>query len=223
MDTSSTVPLITTESQRLADAAEGTLDATIEHCPGWRMRDLVLHVGDVQWFWSEIVERRAVDRVAVTATRPDERHDDCLAWFRSQSARLVRALHSVDDATTLWTWWPPAQNAAFVKRRQLLEVAVHGWDARHAAGIGGGIDRDIAELGLVEFVEVMHDLRADHPPPPPLHLVLTDSSWTGTMFPTAAGAPLTLTGTCSDLLLSLWGRLPVDDPAAAALAAFDLS
>jgi uncharacterized protein (TIGR03083 family) len=134
MDTVTMVSLVAIESQRLADAATGSLDAAIEHCPGWTMRDLVTHVGDVQWFWSEIVEQRAIERSAVTATRPEGRADDCVAWFRSQATRLVAALSAVDNPTPLWTWWPPSQNAAFVKRRQLLEVAVHGWDARIAIG-----------------------------------------------------------------------------------------
>jgi uncharacterized protein (TIGR03083 family) len=224
MESALMVASIATESRGLADIAQPALGAPIEHCPGWTMRDLVTHVGDVQWFWSEIVERRATDRSKVTASRPDDRRDDCLAWFRSQSARLVAALSSVDDATPLWTWWQPSQNAAFVKRRQLLEVAVHGWDARNAAGQPSDINGDIAELGLVEFIEVMHDLRADHPAPPPLHLVATDSNWTDTMLPSAPGAPLTINGTRSDLLLRLWGRQASNDPAVdVALAAIDLS
>ena len=114
----------------MAEAAENLLDAAIEHCPGWTMRDLVVHVGDVQRFWSEIVE----------------------------------------------------------------------------------------------FVEVMHDLRADHPAPPPLRLVATDHPWSATMFPDAIGTALTLAGACSEVLLTLWGRGPSDDPVVTrALAALDLS
>ncbi len=108
--------------------------------------------------------------------------------------------------------------------RSLADAAEGTLDGRNAANVPFDIDRATAELGLIEFVDVMHDLRADHPAPPPIHLVATDSSWTDTMFPDAAGAPLSIVGACSDLLLSLWGRRPSQDSAiAAALAAIDLS
>jgi MDMPI C-terminal domain len=105
-----------------------------------------------------------------------------------------------------------------------LDAAVEhcpGWAVRDPRPI----ERDVALVGLAEFVEVMStDLRADAPPPPPVELATTDSPWTATLFTEAPGARLHLDGTASDLLLTLWGRRPVTDTAvAAALAAVDLS
>jgi uncharacterized protein (TIGR03083 family) len=200
------------------------LDAAVEHCPGWDVRDLLLHIGDVQWFWAEIVGHRCTDRSGVKATKPNHRGAP-VEWFANQTQRLVAALEAAADNVAVWTWWPPEQNVGFVRRRQLIEVAVHGWDARNAVDDPRPIERDVALLGLAEFVEVMStDLRADAPPPPPVELVAIDAPWTATLFREAPGARLHLDGTASDMLLTLWGRRPVADTAVAtALAAVDLS
>jgi uncharacterized protein (TIGR03083 family) len=201
------------------------LDAAVEHCPGWAVRDLLVHIGDVQWFWAEVVSNRVTDRTAVTAVKPDDR-GDAAEWFASQTCRLAAALAAAPDDTRVWTWWAPLQNVGFVGRRQLIEVAVHGWDARNAVGSPSPIDRDVALVGLDEFVEVMStDLRSDAPPPPPVHLVATDASWKATLFgDSTAGPPVQLTGSASDLLLTLWGRHAAADPAVTtAIRAVDLS
>lgn len=52
---------------------------------------------------------------------------------------------------------------------------------------------------------------------------LADSA-EGALFVEASGTPLTIAGTCSDLLLALWGRQLVGDASVAiALAAINLS
>jgi uncharacterized protein (TIGR03083 family) len=211
-------------SNEMATDGARNLDAAVEHCPGWAVRDLLLHIGDVQWFWAEIVGNRCTDRSSVTATKPDDRGVP-VEWFAKQTQRLVAALEAAADSVAVWTWWAPEQNVGFVRRRQLIEVAVHGWDARNAVGDPRPIERDVALLGLAEFVEVMStDLRADAPSPTPVELVAIDAPWTATLFSRTPGAQLHLDGTASDLLLTLWGRRPVADTAVAtALTAVDLS
>jgi uncharacterized protein (TIGR03083 family) len=126
----------------------------------------------------------------------------------------------------VWTWWEPQQNVGFVRRRQLIEVAVHGWDARNAVGDPRPIERVVALVGLDEFVEVMvHDLRDDVPAPSPITLVASDSAWTATLFgqPDEVADDRRMTASASDLLLTLWGRGCPPPQIATALAALDLS
>ena len=48
---------IRTISEAMVRVSESALDAPVEHCPGWNVRDLVAHIADVQWFWADIIER----------------------------------------------------------------------------------------------------------------------------------------------------------------------
>jgi uncharacterized protein (TIGR03083 family) len=219
-----------TTSEQLAVSASVNMDASVEHCPGWTVRDLVVHIGEVQRFWVRIVGERLTAR-PTNGLRGLPEGAEPIAWFRSQTTALVSALSLCADDVALWTWWEPEQNAAWVKRRQINEVVVHAWEAANAVGLAAPIPSDVAVLGLQEFVDVFsRDLR-DGAKPAPLALVATDCAWSAILF---GGAPavgsdvvvpsLELRGSASEILLSLWGRAKIDDPAIAdALKAIDLN
>jgi uncharacterized protein (TIGR03083 family) len=225
MDSAQMIRGIATQSEAMATDAARNLDAPVLACPGWTVRDLVEHIGRVQWFWSELVERRIQDRADMNDVAYPSERGEPLTWFRAQTARLVAGLNSMSDDDPLWSWWEPEQTALFAKRRQFNEVVVHGYDARHAVGDPRPIPADAAIVGLDEFIEIMSkDLRDDQPTPPPLKLAASDTGWVGTLFEENDGSALELRGTTSDLLLSVWSRSPVSDPTvAAALSAIDLS
>jgi uncharacterized protein (TIGR03083 family) len=212
-------------SEQMADDAAASLDASVEHCPGWSVRDLVVHIGDVQRFWVHIVTERLTSR-PTNFERGLPSDTQPIAWFRSQTAALVAVLTTCADDVTLWTWWDAEQNAGWVKRRQMNEVVVHAWDAANAVGNAQRIPADVAMVGLREFVDVFScDVREDVEPPP-VALVATDCDWSAILFSDDATVvpSLELRGTASEILLSLWGRLPVIDPVLrTALGAIDLS
>ncbi len=214
---------IATLSEAMAIDAAVDLDARVEHCPAWAVRDLVLHIGDVQWFWAEVVSRQFIDRAMIDANPRPAVRGEPIAWFRRQTERLVDALDSCDPHTPLWTWWPPSQHAGFVFRRQMIEVAVHGWDASNAVGLDRSIDAGVATVGLAEFVEVMAEDIVEGSSPNAVSLEPTDNEWRGLLF-AERGAPIALSLSASDLLLAVWGRHAVADPVVAqSLAAIDLS
>jgi uncharacterized protein (TIGR03083 family) len=213
-------------SEEMAVDASNDLDASVEHCPGWLMRDLVAHIGSVQQFWVSIVEGRHVTRPSTAELRGLPNDADAIGWFREQTHRLTTALHTCADDVPVWTWFEPQQNALFVKQRQLIEVAVHGWDARNAVGDPRPISAEVATVGLQEFVDIMALDIVAGTNPPPITLRATDVTWAGTIFSDVnpRANVIALDGTASDLLLTLWNRKPIDDPAVArALAAVDLS
>jgi uncharacterized protein (TIGR03083 family) len=225
---------IKTVSEQLAVSASRNLDAPVEHCPGWTVRDLLVHIGEVQRFWARIVSERLVAR-PTDVPRGLPEGAEPIAWFRSQTTALTSALDTCADDVALWTWWDPEQHAGWVKRRQLDEVVIHAWDAANAVGVAGPIPVELAVVGLQEFVDVFAcDLRGGAEPPA-VSLVATDCDWGGVLFggDTSVGngsvgpgalPSLELRATASNLLLSLWGRVSVVDPAiASALAAIDLS
>lgn len=231
MLTADMIEQLQTVSEQLAVSAAVDLEASVEHCPGWTVRDLVVHIGSVQQFWVRIVGERLTVRPK-DGLRGLPEGAEPIAWFRSQTAALATALATCADETPMWTWWEPEQNAAWVKRRQLNEVVIHAWDAANAVGIARPIPADVAVVGLQEFVDVFsHDLREDAAPPP-VALVATDVDWKAVLFEidrvvdlveTGSTRPaLELRGTASELLLSLWSRRQIADPAiVAALGAID--
>jgi uncharacterized protein (TIGR03083 family) len=225
MNSSTLLDGIRSHSAVLAIDAARDLGAHVEHCPEWTVADLVVHIGDVQWFWAEVVTRRVQARSELDqVVRPSDRGEP-LRWFRAQTDRLVDALAACTDDVALWTWWPPSQNAGFVKRRQFNEVVVHGWDARNAVGDPRPIDTASALIGLEEFVEVMSRDLVDGAHPPRIELRCSDDPWRGVLFDESGdNASLVLEGTASELLLTLWHRSShADDEVTAALASIDLS
>ena len=212
-------------SEQMAVDAAANLDASVEHCPGWSVRDLVLHIGEVQRFWVRIVTERLTARPTnFERGLPSEAQP--IDWFRSQTAALVSVLSTCADDVAVWTWWDAEQNAGWVKRRQMNEVVVHAWDAANAVGNAEPIPADVAMVGLTEFVDVFSRDVREGAEPPPVALVATDCDWSGVLFSDDATVvpSLELRGTASELLLSLWGRVPVIDPVLrTALRAIDLS
>jgi uncharacterized protein (TIGR03083 family) len=216
MESSEMIAGIRNFSEAMAVAASKDLSARVEHCPEWLVRDLVVHIAGVQWFWANIAEQRVTDRSQLASPSGLPEGREPIEWFREQTGRLVGALSTCPDDTHLWTWWELAQNAGWAKRRQLNEVVIHGWDAANAVSTDSfgadPIPTDMAIVGLDEFVDVMSkDLRDDHPMPKPLRLRATDAPWTATLFAGnakagAAEPELELIGTASELLLTLWGR-----------------
>ena len=225
--------LIAADSAALADAAEANLGATVEHCPGWTVADLVRHVLHVHWFWGTIVERKLTDEEQV-GTAPEPAEADLIEAFRRGARRIVEILAAADPTTPVWTW-SSQHDVGFVIRHQVQEAAVHRWDAQHAAGRETPIDRAAAADAVDEFLtfslpepgdpnrESQQLLAAD--------LILattdTDQAWTirdgdvhGTVIATpGATTGARVTGTASDLLLWLYERidLPADGPDAAAV------
>ncbi len=234
---------IAEHSAALARAAEANLDAPVEHCPGWTVTDLVWHLSEVHWFWAKIVAELPSE------PPPDEEGPDrppperLVERFRAGAEHLVRVLAAADPNAPCWTWAATQRNAGFVLRHQVQEAAVHRWDAEHAAGR----DVDLGTAGCLDSIDEFLTFSVStvdgyHPDPPrpgldgALVLAATDADteWTvtddrlpGTVRfspgPADAGLPR-ITGTASDLLLWLYGRvaLPVSPGSADQQAAEQL-
>ena len=211
-------------SSRIANAATVDPAAAILNCPGWTMVDLVRHLADVQWFWADIVERRVTSRL--DRRRPPDMPTETTAveWLLTQSAHLVDVLAGIHASTTVWTWCDAEQSVGFVQRRQLIEAAIHCFDAENAVGVAWSVPIDVAVEGLDEFLDVMSDDIRPGAQPSPVTLMATDVKWQRTLFPGGARAPMPLAAPAQELLLTLWGRRTADDGAvAASIACIDLT
>jgi uncharacterized protein (TIGR03083 family) len=220
---------ITEHCEGFASCAEGNLAATVEHCPGWTVADLVRHLTDVHWFWATIVDERLAEPPDESARPRHVNEDELIDRFRRGASRLVEVLERAPDDASVWTWAPSQHDVAFVSRHQVQEAAVHHWDAAHAAGKRIQLDPDVADDAVSEFLtfSVASDNDPADPPPPPIAEAFviastdTGSSWTvadgirpGTLLVSEdASADLPVVrGSASDLLLWLYGRVQPEIP-----------
>jgi uncharacterized protein (TIGR03083 family) len=181
----------------------GDLTAPVAHCGDWTLRELTEHLGQGN-LWAA---------VAVTEGRGDHRPAPAPAeiggWFADSCTELTAALSADPDASA-WTFSPP-HTVGFWRRRRCHETVVHRWDAEHALGRAAALDPELCGDGIAEVIEVFVPRMVKRglaaPPEASVRLAATDldASWVlGPGSPTA-----TLSGTAEELLLALWGRLPM--------------
>jgi uncharacterized protein (TIGR03083 family) len=235
------VDAIERESAALAEAMRrpGALAGTVAACPGWTGLELLLHIGEVQAFWTAAV-RAGGPQPKVPDAEPGGA--DPLEWYDEMRAGLVKALRDTPPDAPVWVWWQDGTDSALeVARRQAHEAAVHRWDAQAITGRADPIAPDLAADGTSEYCQRIlrrWDGASWSGPAGVLRLVAEDTggAWlirldpTPALVPAAEGEPLaTVRGTASDLDLWLWRRVSAvrseGDPAVveAFLAWADLS
>lgn len=226
------VGIVERESAAFARAISqpGATDRPVRACPGWTVRDLVAHLGEVQRFWAEAV-RAAGDRPGKPeGVEPGDR--DLAEWYGESRATLVTALRDAGPDAPCWAWWAAGQTVAEVARRQAHEAAVHRVDGELAVGAATPLDADLAGDGVDEFFERMMPTRESGwtGPEGTVALAATDTGrvWTVRLAgrgPTPGdGEPdATVRATASDLDLLLWRRCGTDAPGVRVDGAADLA
>ncbi|WP_431783760.1 maleylpyruvate isomerase family mycothiol-dependent enzyme [Streptomyces chumphonensis] len=153
MRTTDHLHALTREGEALISAAERAgWDATVPTCPGWRVRDLVVHQGHVhRWAADTVAERRA----APVPRSSDDVPDATLArWYREGHARLLDTLSGAPEDVECWTFLSGSPTPlAFWARRQAHETAIHRVDAELAAGMERPeVDAALAADGIDELL-----------------------------------------------------------------------
>jgi uncharacterized protein (TIGR03083 family) len=127
--------VIRRESARTADAlAQASLDARVPSCPDWSASDLAFHLGEVQDFWSQIVQNAlpTADDAHDTERRPD---DELVPFLRTRTHALLAALAAHETTDACWSWAATGGTVGWVLRRQAHEALVHRVDAEQTAGL----------------------------------------------------------------------------------------
>jgi len=212
---------------RVADELTSALDVDlaipVPDCPGWSLRDLVVHTGRVYASVAAVVTARATEPVRPSpSTRLADDATDEVAreWFVERRREVEEALRELTPDTPVWTW-SNEQNGAFYRRRMVHETAVHLADVRRARGQTIELDRDVSVDGIDEFFDIMVPRSVTTKPLPSgsLHLHCTDGP--GEWLATPLGSSIVVTrehakgavawrGPAHSLLLAVWGRV---DPA----------
>ncbi len=191
-------------------------DACVPGCPGWRVRDLVAHLGDVHRWVIQTMTTGQADTPPPEAPMGDDLA--LIRWYRRTADDLLQQFAVTDADTPVWTFGQP-RTAVFWFRRQAHEVGVHRWDLGAAAGIDVGYDSILAEDGIDEVVTMFfpRQVRLGRIEPLTAGLGLQPEGsrqrWVlagdGTAPTTQTDA--TVSGPASVLLLLLWRRIDLTD------------
>ncbi len=159
-----------------------------------------------------------------------------LAWSAESTEQLLSPPRESGPDRGCWTWWGGSQSpqtCGAVARHQLQEVAVHTYDAQITLGAPQPLPEETAREGVDEFLSTCCAGTDPWPHEPcAVDYQVTDGrSWRlslsaegarstrlptpAAMGATAAGqnpgaADASLRGTASELVLALYGRVPVD-------------
>lgn len=196
------------ESDRFLEAVlAADPDAPVPTCPDWTADDLLWHLGEVQWFWGQVLRNRPAG--------PEEWHEPperpagrraLRRFYEDASADLRRQLDRVADTEPAWTWHTD-QSAGFIRRRQAHEAAIHRIDAELTAGRPvTDIDRELAGDGILECLGIMYA-------GVPEWAEFTPDGATVEIAPTDGPAPVRV----------VLGRIVGDDPEGSRLDAPDLA
>ena len=166
---------------------------------------------------------------------PRER-EALLAWLAASTQQLLDALREAGPDRGCWTWWGTSQSpqtCGAVARHQLQEIAVHTYDAQLTVGAPQPLPDEVALDGVEEFLSTCCATTSAWPHKPAAvdYHATEGRSWRlwlsadgartarlpdpGTVPATAAGedpdaADASARGTASELVLILYGRIPVD-------------
>jgi uncharacterized protein (TIGR03083 family) len=217
MEISEYIAALVREGDLLATTAAGLdLDTAIPTCPGWRMRDLVHHIGEVHRWAAANLTAADGHRVGIDVPRPPD--GDLIAWFRQGHADLVSVLEAAPAGLACWSFLPAPSPLAFWARRQAHETAIHRVDAESATGEITRFDAGIAADGIEEMLFGFASRRKagfDAEPPRSLHLHATDidGEWLAVIGRDGLvasrehrKADCAVRGAASDLHLLLWNR-----------------
>ena len=207
-----------------ATANDADPDLGVPSCPGWSIADLVWHLGEVHWFWTEVIDTRATSPDGVESAKPARptAYNHLLTWGQSQADRMVDTLAATADDVTVWTWAlaEADHTVGFIRRHQVQEAAVHRWDLQNAATTStpDPIEPEVASDCVDEMmaVQLPWSVRSDKPILGTVHLHCTDTEgeWfvhtDGRVEPIHAKGDVAIRGAASDLLLALYKRVGLE-------------
>lgn len=214
-------PLLVEVTTQFAAAVRDTdLDAPVDACPGWQVRDLVGHLGRIHTWATDILasgRRVPFTDGPVDAATPDEVAD----WYAKRAGRLCEATADLVWDGPCWNFSRVHQFRGFWPRRQVHETRMHLFDLDTAGGRERTFDVALSADAVHEVFQVFLPRQATRGYPVdlagPLRVLATDigMSWLllpdadegAKLYPRGGDAPVAeLSGGSADLLKMLWNR-----------------
>lgn len=219
---------------RAAVASAASLDVRVPTCPEWTLLDLVHHLGEGRRAWAATVAAGpdASGKLAGEGPAAPQEREDLLAWLAESTQLLLDALREAGPERGCWTWWGASQSprtCGAVARHQLQEIAMHTYDAQLTVGAPEPLPEAVALDGVEDFLFTCCTTTVAWPHKPALadYHVTEGRTWRQSLSADgsrafrlpesgpAAGedpvaADVSVRGTASDLVLALYGRIPLD-------------
>jgi uncharacterized protein (TIGR03083 family) len=139
--------LIAREGRRIIELGRAAPDAIVPQYPTWTLRDLVVHVADIDARTRAVCESLVQERPPATP-RPADLDD--FAWATVELQGMLEVLRTADPEALVWTLIDD-RRLGFWGRRMVIETGVHRWDAERAMGDPQPLDPAVAAHGLDEF------------------------------------------------------------------------
>jgi len=211
------------DAERMAEMATGNLDAAVPACPGWTVRDALVHTGAV---YSHKVACMRLGRQPKddewASDGPADDGPEPTEWFRERFDELEHELTTRGPDAPSYTWHDDHQTVGFWYRRMAQETAVHRVDVESGSDAVSPVPDDLAVDGIDEVLDWMlaywneEDVGPDGPGRGTVAVRTGDHIWRATLTadkdvelvrdPGASDA--VVSGEPSELLLWLWGRRP---------------
>jgi len=139
------------EGERFVERARhAEFAAPVASCPGWRVVDLVTHLGTVHRWAEHLVRVLAPARISPRdmgfSRGPVDAH-----WLAEGLDQLVSTLRASDPDAPMWSWGVD-QHVRFWARRQLHETLVHRLDLEGAMDLPSEIDPEVGADAIDEFL-----------------------------------------------------------------------
>ncbi|MER7893636.1 maleylpyruvate isomerase family mycothiol-dependent enzyme [Micromonospora sp. NPDC094482] len=213
-----------------AAVAEAPAETPVLSCPGWTVADLTLHLGSCYHWVSSFAGSGST---TAPAKRPEPVDPGPgvtpLEYWQRGYDQLMALFEGLDPEAPAWNWAPQPKRAGFWPRRMAHETAVHRWDAQLAIAAGEPIEAKLAADGVSEVLDTWLPAgrrRAEGQWHGVVQLAAVDAAQSWYLRLRGEGVALLdtdtildhddhharaqVTGTASDLLLALWGRISFD-------------
>jgi uncharacterized protein (TIGR03083 family) len=221
---------ISDETSRIVDDYERNRSAAVPWSDRWSVGTVARHVAGTHHVVAQVIRGRPETDFGLFAElkTPPKDSPEFVEWFRSGTASLLEQLSSVPANDECWSWFEPGRRVGWWARRMALEAVVHRWDTGAAQGRDFSVSPEIAADGVDEYLDVfVAASRATHdaPPGPTISLECRDQSDRWWLDLSERGgsivsrepraASVQVRGTAQQLLLFVWGRVPISDAASA--------
>jgi uncharacterized protein (TIGR03083 family) len=145
------------DGRDLLTAAQADWSRPVPDCPGWTAADLVGHMGAILGWMAKIVTTGEAVPRRERETPPADR-DALAAWYTAHLDRTLSILIAAAADSAAWTFSSRGDHrVGWWRRRLAVELAIHRWDAQHAAGpdpesLPPALDGTVAAAGIEEFL-----------------------------------------------------------------------
>jgi uncharacterized protein (TIGR03083 family) len=218
--------IVSDEASRIVDAYERDPRAAVPWSDRWTVGTVARHVAGTHHVVADIVRGRPNADFGLfnDLETPAKDSPEFVDWFRSGTASLLGQLSSVPAEDKCWSWFASGGRVGWWARRMAFEAVIHRWDADAAEGQAFSIATDIAADGVDEYLDVFVATSrdaADAPAGPTVVFECSDRAdqwWLDLSGPgdrivsrAPSDASVRIRGTAQEILLFLWGRVPVSD------------